>query len=251
MKKLTAIILAAGVGQRLGGTAESRPKCLLEFAGRSLLARHLRILEHYGISDVILVTGYEAGQIAAELAAVQAALQVKTVHNEDYEKGSVISLAGGLQSLPAGDDALLMDADVLYDYRLISPLIHANGNCFLLDREFESGDEPVKLCVKGEQLIDFRKQINKDLEFDFQGESVGFFRFTTETAARLAERARDYIERGDDSQPYEECIRDLLLDRPNDYSYEDITGLPWIEIDFPEDIRRAETEILPRLSDPE
>jgi len=251
LKKLTAIILAAGVGQRLGDTGKSRPKCLLEFAGTSLLARHLRILAHYVISDVIVVTGYEAGQIAAELAGVGAALQIKTVHNEEYEKGSVISLAVGLQALPAGDDVLLMDADVLYDYRLIAPLIHAIGNCFLLDRDFESGDEPVKLCVKGEQLIDFRKQINKDLEFDFQGESVGFFRFTTETAARLAHRAREYSERGDDSRPYEECIRDLLLDRPGDFSYAEITGLPWIEIDFPEDVRRAETDILPQLSDPE
>lgn len=251
MNKLKAIILAAGVGQRLGDTADARPKCLLKFGGTSLLARHLRILAHYGIGEVIVVTGYEAGQIHAELAAAKTALSVTTVHNEEYEKGSVISLSSGLEALSPGDDILLMDADVLYDHRLIDRLIRAGGNSFLLDREFESGEEPVKLCVRGEQLIDFRKQINKDLEFDFQGESVGFFRFTAETTARLADVARDYIERGDDSQPYEECIRDLLLDRPQDFYFEDITGLPWIEIDFPEDVRRAETGILPQLSEPE
>lgn len=251
MNKLKAIILAAGVGQRLGDTADSRPKCLLKFAGSSLLARHLRILAHYGIEEAIVVTGYEAGQIHAELAATESVLSITTVHNEEYEKGSVISLSSGLRALSPGDDILLMDADVLYDHRLIERLIRADGNCFLLDREFERGEEPVKLCVRGEQLIDFRKQINKDVEFDFQGESVGFFRFTAETAARLADLARDYIERGDDSQPYEECIRDLLLDRPQDFSFEDITGLPWIEIDFPEDVRRAETGILPQLSDTE
>ena len=45
----------------------------------------------------------------------------------------------------------------------------------------------------------------------------------------------------------EECIRDLLLANPADFAYEDITGLRWIEIDFPEDIIRARTMVLPHM----
>ena len=251
MKKPKAIILAAGVGQRLGDSADGRPKCLLEFGGSTLLARHLKILDHYGISGVLLVTGYGAAQIEAELAQLNSRCEVSTVHNPEYEKGSVISLLTGLRALSPDRDILLMDADVLYDHRLIGRLLQAEGNRFLLDREFEAGEDPVKLCVKDGHLIDFRKQINKDLEFDFQGESVGFFRFTNGTAGRLAQRARTYIESGDGSQPYEECIRDLLLEKPDDFCFEDITGLPWIEIDFPGDIRLAESGILPRLTEPE
>ena len=47
----------------------------------------------------------------------------------------------------------------------------------------------------------------------------------------------------------EEAIRDLLQATPHEFGFEDITDLPWLEIDFPEDIRRAEHEILPRLLD--
>jgi choline kinase len=120
-------------------------------------------------------------------------------------------------------------------------------NCFLLDRDFEAGEEPVKLCVRAGRLIDFRKRIDKNLKFDFQGESVGFFRFSAGTAAALIRRAADYVNEERLDEPYEEVIRDLLLQDPARFGYEDITGMPWIEIDFPEDVQRAERDILPRL----
>ena len=58
---------------------------------------------------------------------------------------------------------------------------------------------------------------------------------------------RTTIPEGRYEEPYEEAIRDLLLETPDAFGYEDITGLPWIEIDFPEDIQRAQNEILPQL----
>ena len=49
--------------------------------------------------------------------------------------------------------------------------------------------------------------------------------------------------------PYEEIIRDLLLAKPEQFSFEDITGLPWLEIDFPEDVVKAKDIILAKLTD--
>lgn len=48
-------------------------------------------------------------------------------------------------------------------------------------------------------------------------------------------------------EPHEEVIRELLLERPGDFSYEDVTGIPWLEIDFPEDIEKAREQILPKI----
>jgi choline kinase len=57
-----------------------------------------------------------------------------------------------------------------------------------------------------------------------------------------------YIERGETGQIYEVAIRDQLIDAdPSVFKIADITGQPWIEIDFPEDVENAEREILPRL----
>ena len=58
----------------------------------------------------------------------------------------------------------------------------------------------------------------------------------------------DYIAGDKNDAPYEEAIRDLLLRDPDKFGFEDISGIPWIEIDFPEDIEHAIKKILPKLS---
>ena len=245
---MKTVLLAAGIGQRLGALAGDKPKCLIEFNGASLLRRHLRILEHYGMTEIIIVTGHQADLITREASGTGAAALIKYVHNPDYRKGSLISMLTGLKDLNPGQDFILMDADVLYDHRIMGRLINTRQhNCFLLDRDFAAGDEPVKLCVHDGRLVEFRKKIGGDLHCDLQGESVGFFRFTPKTASQLIQAAERYLQRGEDQQPYEECIRDLLLDNPADFGYEDITGLNWIEIDFPEDIIKARHSILPGI----
>jgi choline kinase len=103
----------------------------------------------------------------------------------------------------------------------------------------------VKLCVRGGTLVEFRKKI--DADYDFCGESVGFFRFSESVARKLATAAGQYVERRAIMEPYEEAIRDVLLAEPRQFGYEDVTGLPWIEIDFPADVKRARDDILPRL----
>lgn len=245
---MKTVLLAAGVGQRLGAVSGNKPKCLIEFDGVSLLRRHLRILEHYGMTEIIIVTGYQPDLLAREIAATDTAAITRCVHNPDYTKGSLISMRTGLAEMQTDRDFILMDADVLYDHRIMQRLVTTPlHNCFLLDRDFEAGEEPVKLCMRDGRLVEFRKKINGSLQFDLQGESVGFFRFAPATAHHLVRAANHYLQRGEDRQPYEECIRDLLLDRPQDFGYEDITGLHWIEIDFPEDIITAKNTILPHM----
>lgn len=245
---MKVIILAAGIGNRLGDKDNGKPKCLLEFGGRSLLQRQLLLLSRYPLSEILIVTGYRRDAITEELAKVTYEIPVRTVYNPDFRAGSVVSLWCSRDALLSGHDIILMDADVLSDPRIMQALFGTEAeNCFLLDREFEPGDEPVKLCVRDGKLIDFRKQIDQNLRFDFQGESVGFFRFSATASAKLAKRTQSYIDNKRINEPYEEAIRDLLLAKPGEFAYADITGLAWIEIDFPEDIERAEQEILKKI----
>lgn len=244
---MRALILAAGRGKRLAGHHD-RPKCLLEFGGRSLLERHLRILAQLGVEDITLALGYKAEQVEQALERLALTPRPGTVYNADFEQGSVVSLWTLREQLCAGGEILLMDADVLYDYRLGQRLLQSShSNCFLLDRHFEPGDEPVKLCLRHGVPVEFRKQLAAGLRYDIIGESVGFFRFSEEVARRLAERCQYYLEQSCQEAPHEEAIRDLLLAAPEHFGIEDITGLPWMEIDFPEDISRAQNIILPQL----
>jgi choline kinase len=95
-------------------------------------------------------------------------------------------------------------------------------------------------------IVDFGK--TPVIAHDRFGEWVGFTRFSAEQANRIPEYVAPYIKRGETGQIYEVAIRDQLIDAdPNIYKIADITGQPWIEIDFPEDVENAEQKIMPRL----
>lgn len=245
---MKVVILAAGVGERLAHAAGGRPKCLLEFGGCTLLARHLRVLDRLEPADVSIVTGFRHELILTEIANIDTRAAVNPIINPDFRRGSVVSLWCARPVLESGDDVVVMDADVLCDPAVLQALFQTrHPNCFLMDRDFEPGDEPVKLCLQGGRIVEFRKQLAPDLLCDVQGESVGFFRFAPKAARALAARATQYVDSGRSDAPYEEAIRDLVLGNPGAFGCEDVTGLPWIEIDFPRDIDRARTEILPRI----
>jgi choline kinase len=241
-----AVMLAAGVGARLGEGDEAPPKALLSFGGHSLLARHIALLRDAGVEALTLCVGFRAEALAHEIVESGGQDFVQTVINPDYREGSLVSLWTARKALAAGDDVLLMDADVLYDQRLLAKLVESkHPNAFLLDRDIEPGEEPVKLCIKDGRIVDFEKRVEH--AHDYHGESVGFFRFGPDMADKLAVRAETLVTAGFRDVWYERAIRDLVLAEPDAFGWEEVTGLPWLEIDFREDIARAETEILPRL----
>ncbi len=240
---MKAVMLAAGVGRRLG---IDTPKCLLAFDGKTLLQRHLEILRSCGIDNLTLGVGHRAADIAHALAELDGGQSVRLIENPDYTQGSIVTL-WRLRECLAGDDVLLMDADVLYDYRMIERLLRSPyPNCFMLDRDMALGEEPVKLCVRDGRLVEFRKQI--EVACDYVGESVGFFRLSNVMCQKLLATTARCIDAGALDTAYEEALRDVLLAEPDQFGFEDITGLPWLEIDFPEDVERALIEILPRLA---
>ena len=243
-----ACILAAGVGNRLGGRDDKLPKALLEFGGRTLLARHLENLAAVGVADVVIGVGHRAADIVAAAESAGFPGRISFVENPDYREGSVVTMAVLGEALAgAGGPAILMDADVLYDPEIMVRLAGArHANCLLIDRELEPGDEPVKICVRGaSDIVDFRKVV--DTPYDWCGESVGFFKWSPAMAAALAAGAAAYAAGGRRDAPYEDVIRDAILAEPAAFGFEDVTGLPWIEIDFPQDVVRARVEILPLI----
>jgi choline kinase len=245
-----AIILAAGRGLRLKQpTAQEQPKCLLEFGGRTLLERHLQLLQAAGITEIVLALGFLHEVVQSYLAGLTGLPRPQIVLNPQFELGSVLTLHTATAALTGGGDVLVMDADVLYHERIMAALVAKAGaaNRLLIDRDFEAGDEPVKVCVRAGVPIELRKQLPAALEYDAIGESVGFFRFDARAARRLAAIVADYAGSGRGAMPHEEAVRDLLRESGYGFGVADVTGQPWIEIDFPADVERAAREILPQL----
>ena len=244
---MKAIMLAAGLGSRMGQDGGFPPKVLLRFGGISLLERHIRILKSLNISELVIGVGYNENMIHEELGRIGSGSFVRTITNPDFALGAITTLWSVREECQAGGPIVMMDGDVLYDQNLMARLVNGTEeDCLLFDSDIEPGEEPVKICLSGDTIVDFGKM--PEIPHDRFGEWVGFTRFSAEQATRIPKYVAPYIKRGETGQIYEVAIRDQLIDAdPSVFKIADITGQPWIEIDFPEDFENAEREILPRL----
>jgi len=247
---MRAIILAAGRGLRLQQPEDRQlPKCLLRFGGKSLLERHLILLRSVGVEEITVALGFRRELVEEELGRLRWRPRPEIVVNDRFALGSVLTVHTAAEAMGRGGEVLLMDADVLYDARILGALVAGRKpvNRLLIDRDFEAGDEPVKLCVRAGVPVELRKQVEPNLQYDTIGESVGFFRFEEVGAHRLAAVVAGYADRGLGHMPHEEAVRDLIREHGQSFEVADVTGAPWIEIDFSSDVERAEREILPEL----
>ena len=199
--------------------------------------------------QVVLGLGYRHQLVEVELDRMRWQPRPQIVLNPQFQLGSVLTVHSLADAMTRGGDVLLMDADVLYHERIMTALVAGDApvNRVLIDREFEAGDEPVKVCVRDGAPIELRKLLAANLIYDTIGESVGFFRFDEVAARRLAAIVTGYADSGRGHMPHEEAVRDLLQERSQTFEVADVTGSPWIEIDFPNDVVRAAHEVLPQL----
>jgi choline kinase len=242
---LKAVICAAGRGVRLGANS---PKILLEFGGRTLLEWHALRLRETGVADVVLVTGHLREQVAAVLPEIGArhGLSLRQLVNERFREGSVLSLAAAMPEIEGSrDPILLMDADVLYPAQMLEQLIRStHPTALLLDREYSArDDDPVLVPVKDGRPFEFRKKWSGVA--DFVGESIGFFKIGPGDLPMLIDETRARSAGPEVRDSYDDVLRAMVLaDR---FGCEDVTGMPWTEIDFPDDVSRARDEVLPQI----
>jgi choline kinase len=240
-----AFIYAAGRGVRLGIDS---PKVLLEFGGRSLLDWHALRLREAGVNEVVIVTGYLRDQIAAVLPRIRerSGLNVREIVNERFEEGSVLSFFVSLPEIAGSREALLlMDADVLYPTRMLQRLLHSqHSTALLLDRNFSTrDDDPMLVPVKNGKPFEFCKKWTGEAEL--VGESIGFFKVAPNDLPMLIAETRARSAGAVCEDSYDEVLRAMVL--AGRFGYEDVTDLPWTEIDFAADISNARDEVLPAI----
>lgn len=239
---MKAIILAAGVGKRLAHAADARPKCLLQVGGRSLLDRTLVALDAAGVHEAVIVVGYRAERIRAEVGTRSAGVDVRYVHNPRYEQGAILSLWSARAELDT--DVLVMDADVLFPVRLLQRLVRSpQPNCFLLDAGSVNTGEEQMLLTRGGRVETIVRGGSGD--YDVIGESVGFLKVGRADAPLLAAILEDHVARGHHEIEHEETFPDFLAQRR--VGFEPVDDLPWTEIDFPEDLEAAKRDVLPAI----
>jgi choline kinase len=172
-------------------------------------------------------------------------MAIRYIENPAYTKGSVLSLYAARQQLT--EPALVMDADVLFPRELLRRLLAVPApSALLIDRDFADTGEEVKLYTRRDRVIALGKKIVPEA-WETVGEGVGFFKCGAAAGPEFVAAMEHVIASGDGLNEYEDALH-ILLQRVH-VGWVDVTGLPWTEIDFAEDLRRAEDEVLPRVRD--
>lgn len=241
---MKAIILVAGVARRLAPLTDHTQKALLPVGGRSLLDRMLDALAACGVEESVLVVGHCQDQVRRVAGSARGAMRISYVENPDYQKGSILSLWYARETLRS-DSTLVMDADVLFPERFLTRLIAAPApSALLLDRGFQDTGEEVKLYAVGDRIIALGKKFVPEA-WEVIGEGVGFFKCSATHAPEYIRLLEESIQETGGANEYEDALHRLLARVP--VGWVDVTGLPWTEMDFAEDLRRAETQILPKI----
>lgn len=240
---MKAVILAAGKGTRLNGMATSRPKCLEEVGGISLIERQVRALRSEGVEEIIAVVGYGAEHVRQACGP-----RIGYIENPHYaETNSLFSLWLARQFLSGG--FMVLNADVLFHPQILKDLLAAQYEDALLvsypDPSTPAlGEEEMKVRLRAGRVIDISKRMNCRKA---DGENVGIAKFGAAGARLLVEKMDALIRRGAHNDWAPRAFREFASERPL-YAV-GTRGYPWIEIDFPADYRRAVDEVLPRILD--
>ena len=241
---MKALILAAGMGKRLKANV---PKILLKIGNKSLLERHVENLLNLGIKNIGIVIGYKSNHLRNFIKKIDRKKNIKIFKNSSYKLGSIVSLVSASNFFYIKGNLILMDGDVLYDKKILKKLFNSKKkNCLIIDKKFEKGQEPVKVCIKNNKIIDFGKIVNQD--FDYQGESVGFFKFSNKSSLKFLQQSRK-IMKSNKNLMYEEAIQKIIKEKKIRMDFENITNLPWIEIDFKKDLIFAKKKILKEINE--
>jgi choline kinase len=233
---MKAIILSAGQGSRLGHLTDDRPKCLIDFGGKTLLDRQLDALAANGVAEAVVVTGFRDDQIEAVLAKRGGGPAVRTIYNPFYK---VADNTGSLYMArhELAGDCLVWNGDTLVSDALMAKVLanRQSGICVTIDRKDEYDADDMKVVVDGEGRL---KQIGKRLSKGVNAESIGLLAFRDGGAEHFRE-AIDEAMRAPDGTTiwYLRVIHQIA--QSGDVWTLDISGEEWGEVDFPEDVAAA------------
>jgi choline kinase len=231
-----AIILSAGQGSRLLPVTESRPKCLIPFAGKSLIKWQVEALAANGITDIAVVTGFKTEMVEAELAQMQG-VTARALFNPFYHVADNLGSCWMAREEMAGE-FIILNGDTLVAPEIVGRLV---GNAsapitVTVDVKDSYDADDMKVQREGDRLLAIGKTLSAE---QANAESIGMLAFSAEGGARFRSRVEMMMRTSAGVSNWYLKAIDMLAPE-GIVGTVSIEGLPWAEVDFPQDLEIAE-----------
>lgn len=241
---MQALMLAAGMGRRLGKFTNNQTKCMVEVGGRTLLDRTVEALKIAGIRRFVIVAGYEADKLITYIKQNIEGMDIEFVNNKDYASTNNIYSLYLARNYLAQDDTILLESDLVYDLGLIKKIVDCPEKNLVAVAKYKHWmDGTVTLLNENNEITEFiEKKDFKFSEVNNYYKTVNIYKFSKEFSNKqYIPFLNAYIKAYGKNRYYELVLKAIAhLSSANLKAY-DIGNIPWYEIDDAQDLHIANT----------
>ena len=242
---MQAIILAAGMGKRLGELTKDNTKCMVSVNGVRLIDRMLTQLSALQLNRVVIVVGYQGENLIRHIGdRYDDRLKIEYIHNPIYDKTNNIYSLGLAKAQMQEDDTLLLESDLIFDSSMLELIISNPYPNLALVAKYETWMDGtmVRLSDDNDIVSFIPKKAFKYAEVEHYYKTCNIYKFSREfSCSQYVPFLEAYSKAMGNNEYYEQVLRVLTaLDR-SDLKALPITNEKWYEIDDVQDLDIAET----------
>ena len=241
---MQAIILAAGMGRRLGELTGENTKCMLEVNGVRLIDRALACLSQFALSRIVLVVGYQAENLKRHVGTEFRGIPIVYVENPIYDKTNNIYSLYLAKDWLVAEDTLLLESDLIYEQSVVAKLVNdPYPNLALVDKYESWMDGTVVTLDENLRIVNFlsKKQF-KYADIDTYYKTVNIYKFSREFAvSHYVPFLEAYCTALGRNEYYEQVLKVITLLEDSPLKALPLAGEKWYEIDDVQDLDIAES----------
>lgn len=240
---MQAIILAAGMGRRLGEFTANNTKCMLEVNGVRLIDRMLGQLSKLNLSRIVIVIGYEGQNLKNYISKNYPDWPIVFVENPVYDKTNNIYSLWLARGYMAEEETLLLESDLIFEDAALKAAVESEYRDCALISKYETWMDGTMVRIDDDNnIINFiPKKAFKYSDTDFYYKTVNIYKFSKEFVVdHYLPFLEAYIRVLGENEYYEQVLRVITLIDNAGIKALPITGMHWYEIDDVQDLRIAE-----------